>query len=94
MIGRWFTIRACVRDLSQRLAREYGLRWPYTREEVDAVLRAWDMRLAVPAYAYAIYCTRGEFERLETRVRSGRDYDEYRRDVERQYPRLDGLEPA
>jgi hypothetical protein len=90
-IGRYLTIRACVRDLSQRLARRYGLRDTYSPTEVDTVLKDWDMRLSQPAYAYAVFCSRADFERVDPGARGARDYEEYRRDVLSQYPRLASL---
>jgi hypothetical protein len=90
-LSRYFTIRACVRDLSQRLAREYGLRDSYSPAEIDKVIAVWEMHLSVPAYAYALFCTRADFERLDSRVRGALDYDQYRGDVLRQYRGLEHL---
>jgi hypothetical protein len=90
-MGEWLTIRACVRDLSQRLARKFGLRDTYSVTEVDSVLEDWNMRLRFPEYAYALFCSHGDFERLDPRVREGLDYETCRRKVKGQYPRLENL---
>lgn len=90
-LSRFFTIRACVRDLSQRLAREYGTRDEYTTEEVDSVMSAWNMRLAEPAYAYALYCSRSDFDTLDPSIRAGLEYEQARRDVLARYPQLERL---
>ena len=90
-ITRQGTIRVCLRDLSQRLARAHGVRDAYTPAEIASVLKEWDMHLSHPAYAYAIFCTRGDFERLDPAVRAGRDYEEWRQDVRRRYPRIDEI---
>lgn len=50
------------------------------------------MRIPHPAYAYAIFCTRDEFARLDPNIRLGRDYDDWRSDILRQYPRLRSLD--
>jgi uncharacterized protein DUF6559 len=93
MLFRMLSIRACVRDLSQRLARSYGIRESYTIEEIRTAMDQWDMKLSYPAYAFALYAARPEFERLEPAIRGGRDYEEWRSDVRRRYRRLHDLSP-
>ena len=85
------SIRACVRDLSQRLARAYGIRESYTVGEISAVIDAWRMRLWHPEYAFALFATRAEFETLRGEVRRERSYEELRADVLRRNRQLPDL---
>jgi hypothetical protein len=87
------SIKRCVRDLSQRLMREHGALASYAEAQVSGTIRDWRMRIRYPAYAYALFCTRDEFARLDPNIRLDRDYDDWRRDVGRQYPRLSNLDP-
>ena len=87
------SIKKCVRDLSQRLMREQGALASYSEAQVTGTIRSWRMRIRYPAYAYALFCTQDEFVRLDPQIRLGRDYDDWRQDVSRQYPRLSSLDP-
>jgi hypothetical protein len=72
--------------------RAYGARDSYTVEEIRAVVRQWEMRMRYPAYAFALFATRGEFERLGDEIRRGRDYEQWRSDILRHYRRLPDLQ--
>ncbi|NWG25448.1 MAG: hypothetical protein HXY30_13720 [Pseudorhodoplanes sp.] len=50
------------------------------------------MQIACPSDAFALFATRGEFERLGDEIRRGRDYEEWHSDVLRYYRRLPDLQ--
>jgi hypothetical protein len=79
LIRKRLVLESYVRDLPQRLAREYGSRDSYSIEQINAVLSSWEMDREFEHYAYAMLATAEEV--IAKRPQLGAAYSDLRAEV-------------